>query len=617
LEETIIYPYICKMKVEKVFVKEISVTLNSGLTTFIGPNGVGKTQTLKTLRDYLKNKFGNDKVRYLSSNRIGQMEQYRSRINQYTYSTNDYQMGDRGAKEARHQIETAAGDFFTMDERKDVYIKVAERLSVLFNRHIYLRWDAGQMKVFFGKTYSKEEYSIVMEASGLVNVISVLAALFDEEIKFLLIDEPEVSLHPQLQSYLLREMKNAIRNYGKTIILSTHSTEMISFDSVRDITSMVFFTEKNEPIQISVDAPELQGKKLQDFLYRMGQTYKNGFFAKKILLLEGVSDMIICDSLASKLQLNIDVAGSQIIPVDGKGQFPIIVKLFRLINKEVAVLTDLDGFVDDNSIIDLFVDLPQAIELANRQGNASVSDVVRGIKTKISELAVKHKEDMIAIYEKHPYWIIKSQDEEDIKFVKRALIGELFCNKEEVVQGWPDASEWVTIKCRLEALFTMLRAVGCFVLTKGAIESYYLYSLKTTYSEKPSVAVEEMSNLGEFSVDQVEENYKDIIFPLKHIALINLIDESLAVKKVLLSELALVLGILNEQTTEEEIYAVIKQVTGNQISLFDYHVINLSGKLGVEIELHSKIMDVEGFPFQAFVGENVNEIVKLNVKRKN
>lgn len=69
--------------------------------------------------------------------------------------------------------------------------------------------------LLFGKTGSDKEYSVAVEASGLVNVISILAAIFDEGIKVLLIDEPEVSLHPQLQSYLLREIKSAANRYNK------------------------------------------------------------------------------------------------------------------------------------------------------------------------------------------------------------------------------------------------------------------------------------------------------------------------------------------------------------------------------------------------------------------
>ena len=80
------YPKELKLKVNNIFVPEdIAITLYSWLTTFVGANGSGKTQTLKALRNYLKGKVGRDKVRYLSSNRIGSMEQYRSIVNQYIY----------------------------------------------------------------------------------------------------------------------------------------------------------------------------------------------------------------------------------------------------------------------------------------------------------------------------------------------------------------------------------------------------------------------------------------------------------------------------------------------------------------------------------------------------
>lgn len=159
------YPHTLQFNVEKIFGnQEVQITLYSGLTILVGTNASGKTQTLKKIRDIMKRKLGGDKVRYLSSNRIGNMEQYRSKTNQYSYTIDDYTLGDQATKRARLQIETASGDFFAMDERKDVFIKVSERLSVLFNRNIFIRWDAGHMKVFFGKTDSEQEYSVAAEA---------------------------------------------------------------------------------------------------------------------------------------------------------------------------------------------------------------------------------------------------------------------------------------------------------------------------------------------------------------------------------------------------------------------------------------------------------------------
>lgn len=604
------YPKTLNVKVENIFGdQDVQITLYSGLTIFVGTNASGKTQTLKKIRDIMKNEVGSNKVRYLSSNRIGNMEQYRSKINQYTYITDDYTFGDQATKRARLQIETACGDFFAMDERKDVFIKVSERLSVLFNRNIFIRWDAGQMKVFFGKTDSEQEYSVAAEASGLVNVISILAALFDESVEVLLIDEPEVSLHPQLQSYLLREMKNVVKKYNKTIIISTHSAEMIELNEASDLCNYIFFRKNTLPKQISPDTSELNSVKLKEFLLRMSLIYNEGFFAKKVLLIEGSSDMILCRYLCNRLDLNLDVAGSQIIPVEGKGQFPIITKLFRLIGKEVCVLTDLDGFTDDNSIINLFSELPEGTKIANDHGNENLQSMIREIKTKIDEVIRSTKDNMISIYSQHPYWINRDLEAGEDKIIRRALVAQLFTVDEDELLTWPDSQEWTSLKKRITVLLNILEELGCFILRKGAIESYYTFSPNTTFNGKPSAAAHEVSCWEEKSTEQIYEHFSDITRSLQFAALEKNVDESFAVKKELLSELALILGILPEVSTEKEILSCIKQSKGSVDSLFDYKIINENKRLGVEVSLKSKIIDVAGFPFKAFVGDNVNSLI--------
>lgn len=609
------YPHACQFRVEKIHGnQEVLITLYSGVTVFVGPNAAGKTQTLKALRNHLKTAPNSKKVRYLSSNRIGTMETYRSKVNHMSYSPDNYNVGSQDDKKQRIQIETATGDFFTMDEKKDVFIKVAERLSVLFKRQVYLRWDSGNLKVFFEKTDTQKEYSVVVEASGLVNVISILAALFDKDVEVLFIDEPEVSLHPQLQSYLFREMKKAANEYGKTIIISTHSPEMISLNCISDISNFVFFSEKELPVQIAPDAPELENRKLKDFIMRISQTYKTGFFAKKILLIEGASDLIMCKSLLQKLDLNIDVAGSHIIPVEGKGQFPVITKLFRLINKEVSILTDLDGFTDDNTVVDLFCSIPEATKVANAYGFANLNEMVRGVKTKISDLITANQAELTSIYENHPYWVNKSSTDDTAKIIRRAIIAQLFNATPESLQEWPNPTDWGSLQIRINTLFTALETLGCFVLRRGAIESYYQFAPNTAYDEKPSNAVEETSELQLQSEEFILEKYDDIIRPLKFIALTEKVDESFAVKKELLSELALVLGILPQKTDVKELLAAIKQAKGSPVSLFDYEIIEENNLKGINVSLKSSILEVSGFPFKIFCGQNVNEVVDRTIR---
>ena len=612
----------CKFKVLHVFNEhEVSLTLYKGLTFLLGPNGTGKTQTLHSLRDFLQRQ--KKKVRYLSSNRIGLMEQCRSKCNQYDYNESDYSFGGRSVKEIREKIETATGDFFTMDARRDVFIKVAERLSVLFKRNVALRWDEGNLKVYVSRTGLEGEYTVAAEASGLVNVISILAAVYDPDIEFLLIDEPEVSLHPQLQAYLLREIREACDLTSKTVVLSTHSQEMVSISRTEDICRYVFFSEGKLPLQMKPEEEVLKSSKLQEFLWRMGEVYKIGFFAKKVLLIEGVSDLILCKAISRKLSLAIDVAGCQIIPVDGKGQFPIVAKLFLALGKEVSILTDLDGFLDDAEVVNIFNTQERTIAIANAYSASSLSEMVHGVKTALDDLMRRTYQNLVPIYKSHPYYKKESETELNanseklMQTIKRALVAELFSRSDEDVLRWDGGKEWQSLRVRIGSVLEALEKAGCYVLRKGAIESYYQFANNAAYEEKPSNAVKEVEGMTSLSNDDVETHYDVMARALKSVAITEVVDESHAVRKELLSELALAMEVVGnkQDATESDVTAAIKQSKGLVNSLFKYEVVHENGKVGLKISSSATTLKIKGMPFVIYSDENVNTKVRETVLR--
>ena len=53
------YPKTLNVKVENIFGdQDVQITLYSGLTIFVGTNASGKTQTLKKIRDIMRNEYG-------------------------------------------------------------------------------------------------------------------------------------------------------------------------------------------------------------------------------------------------------------------------------------------------------------------------------------------------------------------------------------------------------------------------------------------------------------------------------------------------------------------------------------------------------------------------------
>jgi energy-coupling factor transporter ATP-binding protein EcfA2 len=307
--------------------------IHSGLTVLIGPNGSGKTHLLRGLIKTSVPHAGGKHVRFISAGRIGVLENFRSdydgqrgtpRYDAATYGT-------KGDASRRHKIETMVGDFQTLAARADIYIKIQERLRKLFKRDLFIEWEGGNLKISFATlAIDSRPYSSGREASGLMHLVAILAALYDDEIGVLLIDEPEVSLHPQLQAFLLREILGVadLPSAGtnkKLVIIATHSTEMIRIAAPRDLLSLVFCYDLNANlVQVSPGAGELQNKKIQGLIARLGQEHKLSLFCKRPLLVEGPSDAIICTALANKLDLNLEAAGSQLLPVVGKGQMPIV-----------------------------------------------------------------------------------------------------------------------------------------------------------------------------------------------------------------------------------------------------------------------------------------------------
>lgn len=613
------YPIESVISLPEVFLDEsIKLTFYSGLTIFVGPNGSGKTQVMKKLKDDLKSKVDGKLVRYLSSNRIGTLEQYRSKTTPYYQDYDSVNLGGMDTKNKRHELEVATGDFFALDERKDIYIKVTERLSKLFNRNVFLQWDSGNLKVYFKRNKFSKEYSIANESSGLVNIVSILAALYDDDVKVLLIDEPEVSLHPQLQAFLLSEIMKVAGDYNeknkKMIIMATHSTDMINIRSIESLSNYVFFLEDGKsPVQIVPNSEELKNSKLKDLIPRLGQIHKKAFFIERPLLVEGVSDSLICNYFDDRFELYLGVSGTHVIPIDGKGEFAATVKLMRLIGKKPVIIADLDAFVDNNDIVNIFINEEKVKSKALNLGHADASAFLRTVKSDFNNLVSKKAESICDKFQEHHYWINREENDEVAR--KRAIMAILMKNNKEEIEKLNSGSEWSSIKTRVEVLLDCLEEAGCFILRKGAIESYYTFSDENTSSGKPSAAVKEIESLNSKSNEFIEENYFDILRALRYSARFKSIDETESIQLELLSELAPIVNNLKKDTTIDDINTIIRKARSNSESLFKYEPKLIDGMPAIEVDLESKILEVSGFPITVKKGEDVISIVNSAINK--
>lgn len=184
---------------------------------------------------------------------------------------------------------------------------------------------------------------------GLNNAlyISMLLAYFERRLdqdntagQLLLIEEPEAHLHPQLQRVLFGRLLAK----ECQIVATSHSTHI---SSRADLKNLLVFTQEEDALTTSckpVTVAEIEDSDISDLERYLDATKSVLLFARRVILVEGMSEVFLVPSLVKKvMDVDLEEYGVSVVPIHGV-HFDAYMKLFddEGIRKRCAVLTDGD-----------------------------------------------------------------------------------------------------------------------------------------------------------------------------------------------------------------------------------------------------------------------------------
>ena len=499
------------------------------INIIVGPNGTGKSLFADQLKQQLTNNAFTPRL--LNAERLSGLEKQNYSSFGYSNLSSGLNISDFSSLKTNAEVYgLSSSAFVILKERLDVRVKIEAILSDMFSKTIRLVEEGGYLKPKIQDNTGGIEYGLKeQESHGLKEIITLLTFLYDDSNNCLILDEPELHLHPQFQSFILSEIRKLagnpiIESNKKIFFIITHSPFFLDLRSIDDLKSILVCHYKLPPNFIdNLDAQETYI--LNRFLPRFNTHHKQFFFSPNPVFVEGYTDQQIISLLFDKLEYNISASGSSIIDVGGKDELAVFFNVCKKLNINARIVADLDAFFKGKLREVAQLDTRCNSYIQDNGLGTDLSKLIGELDSKLKEVAdelvignstdtdVTHLIDFLK-----PIIAIADKRNNVITSLLIALIK--FKEKILVSLSAPQQANVSYIIPRFLLLLEAFKASNIFIFPKGEIEHYYTqttidYLNFTDKDKNTSFHTERDFILSTTDKTMLETNYVELISVLK------------------------------------------------------------------------------------------------------
>lgn len=447
----------------------------------VGANGTGKSQFSEQLKNFFNSR--GLKCRVLSADRLTGLGFSAKNINSghgnYVVSQSNFHDGFNKQnfpqyKQGAENMDTGADAFILLEEKLDLKIKIEAILSQVLHRDIRLVWDSGKLVPMTYNVQQSTEYELKKESHGIKELLILLTHLYDDSHKVLIIDEPELNLHPQYQAFLLEHIRKVSGNpnEGKKIIyLISHSPFILDFQTIDDLKSVICFHSDFRKPSFIENLNSTDEEKIKQIIPKLNVHHKQLFFANTPIFVEGIFDAQFIKAIQEKRGVSLEGSGSTVIDVGGNEQLSSYYLLSKLLGKKSLFIYDLDSIFFSSQ---LRVNAEESDDINQFLVELGIGSTFQDLWGQFNKTLSKLKEelkDKNSVYKSY----IDLIDIDSKKAKKESYALLIFCKyfineaKSLVLKD----SQIDLLLRQLENIIKAFEEIGIYILEDGAMENYF------------------------------------------------------------------------------------------------------------------------------------------------